>query len=115
MGEARLRQRRNSGGSAMLQPECEPIIQTIQSLAQQIQEIDYRADALKAEAMQLNPLQYIVSQRKVDRLIRLKHAFQNEWNNAMNALAICRSAHPAHYHFDRDTSFPADNFPMETR
>ena len=100
---------------AILQLDCEPIKQTIQSLTQQIEEIDHRIGVLKAEAMQLNPLQYIVSQRKVDRIISLKHAFQNEWNNAMNALAICRSAHPAHYHFDRDTSFPADNFPMETR
>ncbi len=86
----------------MLQPDCEPIKQTIQSLTQQIEEIDYRIGALGAEAMQLNPLPYFVSQRKVDRLVRVKLAFQDEWSNAMSELAICRSAHLAHYHFDRD-------------
>ena len=80
----------------MLQPDCEPIKQTIQNLTQQIEEIDYRIGALKAEAMQLDPLPYFVSQRKVDRLVRVKLALQDEWNNAMNQLAICRLAHLAH-------------------
>ena len=84
----------------MVQPDCEPITQTIQSLAQQIQEIDFRIGFLEAEALQLNPLQYIVSQREVDRLVRLERVFQDKWNNAMNELAICRSAHPAHPPFD---------------
>ena len=83
-----------------LQPDCEPVMQTIQSLAQQIEELDYRIGALEAEAMQLNLLQDVISQRKVDRLVRVKHAFQDKWNNAMNELAICRSAQSAHYHFD---------------
>ena len=78
----------------MVQPDCEPIIQTIQSLAQQIEEIDSRIGALEAEVMQLNPLQYVVSQRGVDRLVRVKHTLQDRWNNAMSELAICRSAHP---------------------
>jgi hypothetical protein len=90
----------------MLQPDCEPIMQTIQNLAQQIEEIDYRIGDLGTEAMQLNPLQYPVSQRKVDRLVRVKHALQDEWNNAMNELAICRSSHPAHRYFDRDHILP---------
>ena len=76
----------------MLQPDCEPIMQTIQSLAQQIEEIDYGTGALQDEAMRLNPLQYVVSQRKVDRLVREKHALQDKWNNAMSEFAICRSA-----------------------
>jgi prefoldin subunit 5 len=80
----------------MLQPDCEPIMQTIQSLAQQIQEIDDRIGVLETKALSLNPLQYIVSQQKVDRLVRVKHAFQDKWSNAMSEFAICRSAHPAH-------------------
>jgi hypothetical protein len=78
----------------MLQPDCEPIMQTIQNLAHQTQEIDDRIGVLETKASQLNPLQYIVSQRKVDRLVRVKHALQDKWNNAMSEFAICRSAHP---------------------
>ncbi len=85
---------------AILQLDCEPIKQTIQSLTQQIEEIDHRIGALKAEAMQLDPLPYFASQRKIDRLVRVKLALEDEWSNAMSELAICRSAHPAHYHFD---------------
>ena len=55
---------------------------------------------LEAEAMQLNPLPYTVSQRQVDHLVRVKHTLQDKWNNAMSELAICRLAHPAHYHQD---------------
>jgi hypothetical protein len=91
----------------MVQADCEPFIQTIQNLAQQIEKIDYRIGALEAEAMQLlNPLQYVVSQRKIDRLIKVKHTLQDKWNNAMTELAICRSAHPAHSHVDRDHVLP---------
>ena len=90
----------------MVQPDCEPLMQTIQSLTQQIEKIDYRIGALEAEAMQLNPLQYIVSQRKIDALVKVKRALQDKWNNAMTELAICRSAHPAHSHFDRDHVLP---------
>ncbi len=85
----------------MLQPDCELIMQTIQSLEQQALEIDNRIGALVAEAMRLNPLQYIVSQRKIDHLIGAKHALQDEWDNAMNEFAICRSAYVVHHHFDR--------------
>ena len=74
---------------------CEPIKETIQSLAQQIEDIDYRIAALEAEAMELDPLQYFVLQRKVDHLVGVKHKLQDEWNNEMNELARCRSAHPA--------------------
>ena len=75
-------------------------MQMIQSLTQQIREVDFRIGALEAEAMQLNPLQYIVSQREVDRLVREKHAFQDEWNNTMSKLATCRLAHPADHYFE---------------
>ena len=71
-------------------------MQMIQSLTQQIRELDFRKGAFEAEAMQLNPLQYIVSQREVDRLVQVKHALQDEWNNTMSKLATCRLAHPAH-------------------
>ena len=76
--------------------DCKPVQQTIQSLTQQIEEIDFRIGALEAEALELNPLPYLVSQRKVDRLIGVKRGLQDKWHNAMNELAICRSAHPAH-------------------
>jgi hypothetical protein len=78
----------------MVQPDCDLLMPTIQNLAQQIEEIDYRIGALEAEAMQLNPLQYIVSQRKIDGLIRVKHGLRDKWNHAMTELAICRSAYP---------------------
>jgi len=87
-------------------------MQTIQSLAQQIQEIDYRIGVLEAKALQLNALQYIVSQRKVDRLVRVKHTLQDKWNNAMSEFAICKSADPTYQPFDRDHAL-ADDFPME--
>src|SRR5258708_25996012 len=96
----------------MLQPDCEPIMQTIQSLAQQIQEIDYRIGVLEAKALQLNALQYIVSPRKVDGLVRVKHTLQYKWNNAMREFAICKSADPTYQPFYRDHAL-ADDFPME--
>ena len=86
----------------MVQSDCEPLMQTIQSLTQQIREIDARIGDLETEAMYLNPLQYIVSQRKIDRLIKVKHTLQDQWNDAMTELAICRAASPAHSHVDRD-------------
>jgi len=76
-------------------------MQTIQSLEQQTLEIDNRIGALVAEAMRLNPLQFIVSQRKIDDLTSAKHALQDEWDNAMNEFAICRLANAAHHHFDQ--------------
>jgi len=84
----------------MLQADCAPIVQAIHILAQQIQEIDVRRGVLEAEPMELHPLQYVGTQQEVNRLVRVKLALQDHWNNAMNELAICRSAHPAHHHFD---------------
>jgi hypothetical protein len=90
----------------MIQSDCEPIKQTVQSLTQQIEEIDYRIGALEAEALELDPLPYLVSQRKIDRLIRVKNALQDKWHNAMNELAICRSAYPAQHQFEREHVLP---------
>ncbi len=85
----------------MVHPDCESLMQTIQSLAKQIEEIDYRISALEAEAMEeLDPLAYLVPQPRVDRLIREKQALQNTWHNAMNELAICQSVYPAYHHVD---------------
>jgi hypothetical protein len=71
----------------------------IQSLTEHIQEVDDRISALEAEAMQFQPLEYIVSQRKIDRLVRVKRALLDEWNNAMSKLAICRSTLAANLYF----------------
>ena len=89
-------------------------MQAIHILAQHIQETDYRRGVLEAEAMELNPLQHVVAQQELNRLVRVKHTLQDKWNNAMSELAICRSAHPAHHHFDRDHVL-ADDFPLENR
>ena len=90
----------------MSEADCKPIMQTVENLAQHIEEIDYRISTLEAEAMERSLLQYLVSQRKVDRLVRAKHVLQDKWNNAMSELAICRLVHPAHRHFDRDHVLP---------
>ena len=83
----------------MLQPDCEPLMQTIQSFTQDIEEIDFRIGALEAEAMALNPLQYLISQRRVDSLLWVKQTRRDNWDKAMSQLAICRSTHPAHHNF----------------
>ena len=84
----------------MSQPDCEPVAQTVQALAQEIQEVDFRIGALEAEAMEFHPMQYIDSQQAVDRLIKLKHTLQDKWDNAMDELAICRSSTHTHPHLD---------------
>ncbi len=85
----------------MLHPDCESLMQTIQSIAKQIEEIDYRISALEAEAMEeLDPLAYLVSQPRADRLIKEKHTLQNTWHNAMNEFAICQSVYPAYHPVD---------------
>jgi hypothetical protein len=81
----------------MVQPDCEPIMQTIQSLTRQILELDYGIEELEAEALRLHLPQYFASQREVDHLLKRQHALQNEWNKAMSEFAICRSTYPAHY------------------
>ena len=64
----------------MLQPDCEPLMQTIQSFTQDIEEIDFRIGALEAEAMALNPLQYLIAQRRVDSLLWVKHTRRDKWD-----------------------------------
>src|SRR5258708_12215457 len=84
-------------GGRMLQLGCALIMQAIHLLAQQIQETDSRRGVLEAEAMELKPLQYLGSQRELNRLVRVRHTLQDKWDTAMSELAICRSAHPAHH------------------
>lgn len=86
----------------MLHPDCETIMQAMNSLTHQIGEINARIGALEAEAMELQPLQYLILQREVDRLYRVMHALQDKWNTAMNEFVICQSVHPAQHTFDRD-------------
>jgi hypothetical protein len=90
----------------MSQPDCEPLTQAVQSLAQEIQEIDFRIGALEAEAMGSNPLLYIYSQREVDRLIKLQHTLRDRWDDAMNELAICRASPRTPRHLDQDLLSP---------
>ncbi len=82
----------------MLQPDCEPTMQAVHMLTQEIAVVDDQIQALVTEGLnQQNPLQYLRSQIKIDHLIGVKHALQDEWNSAMNELAICRSTPtPAH-------------------
>ena len=83
----------------MSQPTCKPLVETIQKLTQDLGAIDDQLQALEVEGMnQLNPWRYLVLQPQVDRLIEKKHALQDEWNHAMNELAICRSGQPSHHH-----------------
>jgi hypothetical protein len=84
-----------SKGGTMLQPDSASLIDVIQGLAQQIEEIDFRIGDLANEAMDLDPLQYLVLQRKVDRLTKAKRALQDKWTHAMDVLATYRSADPS--------------------
>jgi plasmid maintenance system antidote protein VapI len=86
----------------MLQPDHESIMQTIQSLAQQIEEIEHQIGDLVNEAMELSPLQYLILQREIDRLVITKRALQDKWNQAMDVLTVYRSAHPTPHQFDQD-------------
>ena len=76
----------------MLQANCEPIMQTIQMLTQEIEGISRQIEALDNEGMdQLNPFKYLQSQSQLYPLIKARNALINEWDNAMNEFAICRS------------------------
>lgn len=80
----------------MSQLRCEPIVETIQRLTQDLYTIDDELHALEVEGMnQQHPWGYVVLQRQVDGLIEKKHALQDAWNRAMNELAICRSNQPS--------------------
>ncbi len=80
----------------MSQPTCEPIVEAIRKLTQDLYAIDDQLHALEVEGMnQQHPWAYVVLQRQVDRLIKKKHALQDAWNRAMNELAICMSNQPS--------------------
>lgn len=83
----------------MTQPRCEPLVETIQKLTQDLSTTDDQLHTLEVEGMnQLRPWRYVVLQRQVDRLIKKKHALQDAWDHAMNELAICRSDQPSPHH-----------------
>ena len=83
----------------MSQLSCEPLIEAIQKLTQELDIIEAQLYALEVEGMnQLHPRRYIALQPQVDRLIEKKHALQDAWNHAMNELAICRSGQPSPHH-----------------
>jgi predicted nucleic acid-binding Zn-ribbon protein len=78
---------------------CETIEARIQKIMQDLDTLDNQLRILEVEGMnQLNPWRYFALQPKVDRLIRKKHALQDEWQDAMNELAICRSGQPSPHH-----------------
>lgn len=83
----------------MTQPTCEPLVETIQKLIQDLSTTDDQLHTLEVEGMnQLHPWRYVVLQRQVDRLIKKKHALQDAWNSAMDGLAICRSGQLSLHH-----------------
>ena len=83
----------------MPQPTCEPLIETIQQLTQDLSIIEDQLQALEVEGMnQLHPWRYFALQPQVDRLNRKKLGLQDAWNRAMNELAICRSGQPSPHH-----------------
>jgi len=76
----------------MSQPACEPLIETIQKLTQDLDTIDSQLQALEVEGMnQLNPWRYFALQPQVNRLIKKKQELRDVWDQAMNELAGCRS------------------------
>ena len=76
----------------MSQPTCEPLIETIQKLTQDLDTIDGQLQALEVEGMnQLNPWRYFALQPQVNCLIKKKQELRDVWDQAMNELASCRS------------------------
>ena len=83
----------------MSQLSCEPLIEAIQKLTQELDLIEAQLYALEVEGMnQLHPWRYFALQPQVDRLNRKKLALQNAWNRAMNELAACRSGQLSPHH-----------------
>ena len=83
----------------MSQLSCEPLIEAIQKLTQELDIIEAQLYALEVEGMnQLHPWRYVALQPQVDRLNRKKLALQNAWNRAMNELAACRSGQLSPHH-----------------
>ena len=68
----------------MSQPPCEPIVETIEKLTQDLDTIDDQLQALEVEGMnQLLPWRYLALQPQVDRLLNKQHALQDAWNQAI--------------------------------
>ncbi len=83
----------------MSQPTCEPLIETIQKLMQDLDTIDGQLQALEVEGMnQLNPWRYFALQPQVNRLIKKKQELRDVWDQAMNELASCRSGQSSPHH-----------------
>ncbi len=83
----------------MSQPTCEPLVETIQKLTQDLDTIDGQLQALEVEGMnQLNPWRYFALQPQVDRLIKNKRELRDVWDHVMNELAICKSGQPSPHH-----------------
>ena len=83
----------------MSQLSCEPLIEAIQKLTQELDIIEAQLDALEVEGMnQLHPWRYFALQPQVDRLNRKKLGLQDAWNRAMNELAACRSGQLSPHH-----------------
>jgi hypothetical protein len=76
----------------MSQPPCEPLVETIEKLTQDLDTIEDQLQALQVEGMnQLLPWRYLALQPQVDRLLKKQHTLQDAWNQAMYELASCRS------------------------
>ncbi len=83
----------------MSQPTCEPLIETIQKLTQDLDTIDGQLQALQVEGMnQLHPWRYFALQPQVNRLIKKKQELRDVWDQAMNELAGCRSGQSSPHH-----------------
>jgi len=83
----------------MSQLSCEPLIEAIQKLTQELDLIEAQLYALEVEGMnQLHPWRYFALQPQVDRLNRKKLGLQDAWNRAMNELAACRSGQLSPHH-----------------
>ena len=83
----------------MSQPPCQPLVETIEKLTQDLDTIDDQLQALQVEGMnQLLPWRYLALQPQVDRLLNKQHALQDAWNQAMYELARCRSDQPSPHH-----------------
>lgn len=83
----------------MSEPTCEPLVEAIQKLAQELDIVEVQLYALEAEGMnQLHPWRYFVSQPQVDRHTRKKLRLQDAWNRAMNDLVVCRAGQPSPHH-----------------
>ena len=76
----------------MSQQPCSHIEAIIQQITQDLQAIDDQLHVLENEGMNLlSPWAYVVLQRQVDRLAKMKRSLQDACDRAMTDLAVCRS------------------------